>query len=73
MNDMDDRQISPFVRELLADASIETLQEAQRDYEEYLSILLRIYRRLESEGYFSSRRDKTNDCDSVNGEEQQKI
>lgn len=61
MSDNLNREPSPFVRELLPDASVEELAEAQRDYEGYLDSLIRIYRRLEQTGYFEPTRDKTPD------------
>lgn len=61
MSDNPNREPSPFVRELLPDASAEELAEAQFDYEGYLDALIRIYRRLEQTGYFARLRDKTPD------------
>ena len=47
--------ILPLVLELLPYASAEELEQAQENYEGFLNILVRIYKRLEREGKLPGR------------------
>ena len=67
MDESHDTEISAFVREVLPDAPMEVLLDAERCYEEYMGVLLRIYRRLDAEGHFSYPHDKTARRDTLEG------
>ena len=67
MDGLHDTEISAFVREVLPDAPREVLLDAERCYEEFMGVLLRIYRRLDAEGHFSYPHDKTDRRDTLKG------
>ena len=67
MTENGDRHISRFVTRLLADASPVELMEAQENLDELMGVFLRIYARLERDGYFARARDKSETDASVGG------
>ena len=73
MDESHDTEISAFVREVLPDAPMEVLLDAQRCYEEYMGVLMRIYRRLDAEGHFSYPHDKTTERGTLEGKLQSDI
>ena len=65
-------EISPLVRKLLSDASLEEQIRAQENFRGFVEALYRIYERLEREGRFPLTRDKLSASDTVNANNSKK-